>query len=89
MIFEEFVANLGISVQTFFIILIGISSLIFSAKDLRLGFIFLFVFSATGLLIFSALEMDATYYVYLTLISFVMMVLSLIISNRRSQGVVI
>ena len=87
MMFADLIANLGVSTQTYFIIILSLSSLIMAAKELRLGLIFLFVFSATGLLIFSSLHEDATYYIYLTLIAFVAMVLSLIISNRRTQVV--
>lgn len=82
-------APLGVSVDMFILIITILGSVIIMAKDFRLGLIILFMLEAGELIFFSFLNYDITYYVLALLSTFVLMVLGLFISYKKTSSGVI
>jgi len=87
MILDDLISNMGIGLETYVLLIIVLGSIIFMAKDFRLGLIMIFLLSSVFLIIFNELDRDITLYIYSTLLSFALMTISLMISNKRSQEV--
>lgn len=88
MIIETLITNLGVSVSQFTLIITLFVSFLFMAKDLRLGLIFLFIFTGAELIAFYYLSMNIMLHTIVLLASLVMLTLSLLFSRQRSGGIV-
>lgn len=86
MILDDLLVNMGISLETYILLIIILGSLIFMAVDFRLGIIMMFILSSSFLLILQTFNRNITYYIYTIIISFILLTLSLIISNKKSGG---
>ena len=89
MILDDLIINMGVSLETYVLLIIVLGSLIFMAIDMRLGLVIMFLLSSIFLVIFNYFDRNITYYIYVVLLSFVTMTISLIISNKKSEGVII
>jgi len=86
MIFDDLIVNMGVSLETYILLIIILGSIIFMAVDFRLGIIMMFILSSSFLLILQTFNRNITYYIYTIIISFILLTLSLIISNKKSGG---
>ena len=89
MILDDLIINMGVSLETYVLLIIVLGSLIFMAIDMRLGLVIMFLLSSIFLVIFNYFDRNITYYIYVVLLSFVTMTISLMISNKKSEGVII
>jgi hypothetical protein len=81
------VTNLGTSVEAILLILTFGIYLIISAKDLRIGLIFLLYGTALEYIILDRFSLDLTYHTITLFLAVVLLALSLLISySRKQQG---
>ena len=78
--------ELGVTIDIYVLIVTILGSLIFMAKDFRLGLVILFLLESVELIIFYSWGYDLTYYVLAVLTTFVLMAVSLLISHKRTTG---
>lgn len=83
---EEMWANLGVTTDQLIMILTFMASLIFMAKDLRLGMMLLFFLNSIEFLLFYGSGYDVTLISIAVLISLVLMAMTLFMSHQRSKG---
>lgn len=83
MILDDLIANMGVSLETYVLLVIVLGSLIFMAKEMRLGLVISFVLTATALIIFYSFNRNTTLYVTVLLLEFGVLTISLLISNNK------
>lgn len=81
---EELWVNLGVTLDQFIMLVTFMASLIFMAKDLRLGIMMLFLFNCIEVILFASAGVDITLISIATLISLVLMAFSLFMSYQGS-----
>ncbi|MEM5810120.1 MAG: hypothetical protein QW156_04510 [Candidatus Aenigmatarchaeota archaeon] len=80
----SFIANLGVDVQQLVLIITSLGSIIFMSRDFRLGILILFFLIGMETLVFYKLNYDITIYVYAVLLSFILLIISILISFKRT-----
>jgi hypothetical protein len=78
------VGNLGIVYEDLVLLLTILGSIIFFAKDLRLGALILFIFLVSEYLIFSLLGMETFKALIAVLVAVVLLTLSLYITHSKT-----
>jgi len=84
-----FEANLGATIENIVLLLTTLGSMLFLAKDLRLGIIILFIFFAMEFVIFSTLGMETFFTLMAFLSTFVVMSLTLYVSRYKTGGAIV
>ena len=82
------VGNLGITFENLVLVITILGSLLFFAKDFRIGIIILFLFFAGEFMIFSLLEMETFAALMGVLVSLVVLTLSLWVSHSKAGAIV-
>lgn len=86
---EELWVNLGVTLDQFIMLITFMASLIFMAKDLRLGIMLLFFLNTIEVILFYAAGWDITLISIATLISLVLMAFSLFVSFQNTGRTII
>jgi len=86
---ETLLANMGVTIEQFVLLMTGLGSLIFMAKDFRLGLLILFFSVGVEFIVFYSLGKDVSLYIITLLASFVLLTISLLISYSKKSGLVI
>jgi len=81
-----FIGGLGVTVSQLLAILTTLGCIIFMAKDLRLGLMFLFMFSAVEFIGLYTLQQDTTLHVIMMLVSLATLILSYLITHKKTQS---
>lgn len=79
------VGNLGVTVPQLIAVLTCFGSLVFMAKDLRLGIMFLFFANGIELMGLWAFKYDITIQLLVLFVSLALMAISLILSYKKTQ----
>lgn len=88
-IFDLIAGNLGLSFENLILVLTILGSLIFFAKDLRLGAIVLFMLLASEFIIFYELGMESFTVLMAFMCNIVILTLSLYIThNKTAVGII-
>jgi len=85
----ELTNNLGVTNEVFILIVTVLSCVIFMAKELRLGLLLLFFITSVEFMILYALGLNTTYHIITILASFVILTISLLISYKKTQGMIV
>ncbi len=88
-ILTELTSNLGVTNEVFILIVTVLSSIIFMAKEFRLGLLLLFFMTSIEFMIFYALGFNTMYHIIMILASFVILTISLLISYKKTQSVIV
>jgi len=86
---SELTSNLGVTNEIFILIVTVLSCIVFMAKELRLGLILLFFITSIEFMIFYALGLNTTYHIITILALFVILTISLLISYKKAQNVIV
>lgn len=77
--------NFGVTLPALFAIITNLGCIIFSAKEFRLTFIFMLLLNSVEFIFFYSVGYDVSIQLYVILLSFAMMALTLLITHKRTQ----
>jgi len=84
-LFTTIVTNLGLTWPQLIAFVTVCGCIIIMAKELRLGLLFLFMFSAVGFMLLYALNQNTQLHLIMTLTSFALMTVAYLITYKKTQ----